>query len=88
MQEQPSIMAAWQPVPRLVSRTASGRHPSRSYDVPGVMNRDGAYSRVRRGGAWIEPAWACRSACRLRYGPPRRSDHMGFRVVAVESSSA
>ena len=50
----------------------------------GVRNRDGTYSRVRRGGAWIEPGWACRSACRLRYESHRRSDHIGFRVVAVE----
>ena len=57
------------------------------YDVLGARNRDGTYSRVRRGGAWIEPAWACRSACRLRYEPPRRSDHIGFRVVAVEIGS-
>ena len=54
------------------------------YDVQGAMNRDGTYSRVRRGGAWIEPPWACRSACRLRYESPRRSDHIGMRVVAVE----
>lgn len=49
----------------------------------GEMNRDGTYSRVRRGGAWIEQGWACRSAMRLRYEPERRSDHIGFRVVAV-----
>lgn len=49
----------------------------------GEMNRDGTYSRVRRGGAWVEPGWACRSAMRLRYEPERRSDHIGFRVVAV-----
>ena len=54
------------------------------YDVPGVMNRDGTYSRVRRGGAWIESRWDCRSARRLRYEPPRRSDHIGFRIVVVE----
>jgi formylglycine-generating enzyme len=53
-------------------------------DVPGARNGDGTYSRVRRGGAWIEPGWACRSACRLRYEPPRRSDHIGFRVVVAE----
>jgi formylglycine-generating enzyme required for sulfatase activity len=52
--------------------------------VKGVPNRDGTYSRVRRGGAWIEPEWACRSACRLRYEPHRRSDHIGFRVFVVE----
>ena len=50
----------------------------------GVPNRDGTYSRVRRGGAWIEEEWACRSACRLRYESHRRSDHIGFRIVAVE----
>lgn len=49
----------------------------------GEMNRDGTYSRVRRGGAWIEQGWACRSAVRLRYEPERRSDHIGFRIVAV-----
>ena len=53
--------------------------------VKGAPNRDGTYSRVRRGGAWIEPRWACRSACRLRYESDRRSDHIGFRVFAVES---
>jgi len=52
-------------------------------DRQGVMNRDGTYSRVRRSGAWIEDGWTCRSAMRLRYEPPRRSDHIGFRVVAV-----
>ena len=49
----------------------------------GVMNRDGTYSRVRRGGAWTDHGWFCRSALRLRYEPERRSDHIGFRVVAV-----
>jgi formylglycine-generating enzyme required for sulfatase activity len=58
------------------------------YEVPGERNGDGTYSRVRRGGAWIEEGWACRSACRLRYEPPRRSDHIGFRVVAVEVGAA
>ena len=53
--------------------------------VKGVMNRDGTYSRVRRGGAFVEDGWACRSAFRLRYEPERRSDHIGFRVVAVAS---
>ncbi|MFO0892128.1 MAG: formylglycine-generating enzyme family protein [Isosphaeraceae bacterium] len=46
-------------------------------------NRDGTYSRVRRGGAWTEDGWPCRSACRLRFEPERRYDHIGFRVVAV-----
>ncbi len=49
----------------------------------GAANRDGSFSRVRRGGAWVEPEWACRSACRLRYEPHRSSDHIGFRVVVA-----
>ena len=50
---------------------------------PGVRNRDGTYSRVRRGGAWNDdPSW-CRSAQRLRYEPGRASDHIGFRVALV-----
>jgi formylglycine-generating enzyme required for sulfatase activity len=65
------------------ARLPGGVDPDLSGDA-GVANRDGSYSRVRRGGAWIEPAWACRSACRLRYEPPRRSDHIGFRVFVVE----
>jgi sulfatase modifying factor 1 len=52
--------------------------------VVGQRNRDGTYSRVRRGGAWIESARFCRSASRLPYEPPRRSDHIGFRVFVVE----
>jgi formylglycine-generating enzyme required for sulfatase activity len=45
--------------------------------------RDGSRSRVRRGGAWTDDGWPCRSAFRLRFEPERRSDHIGFRVVAV-----
>ncbi|BDC47944.1 hypothetical protein F183_A02600 [Bryobacterales bacterium F-183] len=52
------------------------------YDIKGEPNRDGTYSRVRRGGAWVEQGWACRSAVRLRYEPERGSDHIGFRVTA------
>lgn len=62
---------------------AGGADPDRS-DRRGNPNRDGTYSRVRRGGAWTEEAWACRSACRLRYEPHRRSDHIGFRVFVVQ----
>ena len=46
-------------------------------------NRDGTVSRVRRGGAWTDDGWPCRSAFRLRFEPERRYDHIGFRVVAV-----
>ena len=58
------------------------------YDLKGTPNRDGTYSRVRRGGAWIESESFCRSACRLRYESHRRSDHIGFRVVVVERASS
>lgn len=49
----------------------------------GTMNRDGTYSRVRRGGAWCDDGRPCRSAFRLRFEPDRRSNHIGFRVAAV-----
>jgi formylglycine-generating enzyme required for sulfatase activity len=49
-----------------------------------VVNRTGDASRVRRGGAWTDDGWACRSAFRLRFEPERRYDHIGFRVVAVQ----
>jgi formylglycine-generating enzyme len=49
----------------------------------GAPNRDVTYSRVRRGGAWCDDGWPCRSACRVPFEPERRSDHIGFRVAAV-----
>jgi len=55
------------------------------YTTRGVPNRDGTYSRVRRGGAWNDAGEFCRSAMRLRYEPERRSDHIGLRIVVVES---
>jgi formylglycine-generating enzyme required for sulfatase activity len=58
-----------------------GRDPDLSA-VKGTKNRDGTYSRVRRGGAWCDDGWPNRSAFRQRYEPDRRSDHIGFRVVA------
>jgi sulfatase modifying factor 1 len=54
-------------------------------NVLGTPNRDGTHSRVRRGGAWTDEAVFCRSALRLRYEPPRRADHIGFRVVVLEA---
>ena len=48
-----------------------------------LVNRDGSVSRVRRGGCWADEGWPCRSAFRVRFEPERRSDHIGFRVVAV-----
>ena len=53
-----------------------------------MPNRDGTYSRVRRGGAWNDPARFCRSAFRLRYEPERNSDHIGFRVAAVRRAGS
>lgn len=63
------------------ARLPGGNDPELT--VKGEPNRDGTFSRVRRGGAWNDTLWACRSAFRLRYEPERRSDHIGFRVVAV-----
>ena len=51
--------------------------------VRGAMNRDGSFSRSRRGSAWSDDGWASRSAFRQRFEPERRADHIGFRVVAV-----
>jgi formylglycine-generating enzyme required for sulfatase activity len=64
------------------ARLPGGVDPDLS-SVKGTMNRDGTYSRVRRGGAWNDDGMYCRSAFRLRYEPERRSDHIGFRVAAV-----
>jgi formylglycine-generating enzyme required for sulfatase activity len=64
-------------------RLPGGVDPDLS-DVRGTPNRDGSYSRCRRGGAWNDPSPFIRSASRLRYEPERRSDHIGFRVVLVE----
>jgi formylglycine-generating enzyme required for sulfatase activity len=47
-----------------------------------------ARSRVRRGGAWTDDGWPCRSAFRLRFEPERRYDHIGFRIVAVPRPKA
>jgi sulfatase modifying factor 1 len=63
-------------------RLPGGDDPDLS-SVKGPPNRDGTFSRVRRGGAWCDDGWPCRSACRLRFEPERRYDHIGFRVVAV-----
>jgi formylglycine-generating enzyme len=44
----------------------------------------GNISRVRRGGAWSDDGWPCRSAFRVRFEPERGYDHIGFRFVLVE----
>src|SRR5262245_46713164 len=53
--------------------------------LQGAQNRDGTYSRVRRGGAWMDDGVYCRSAMRVRFEPPRRSEHIGFRVAVVKT---
>jgi formylglycine-generating enzyme len=63
------------------ARLPGGSDPEMT--APGVQNRDGTFSRVRRGGAWNDPARFCRSALRLRYEPERSSDHIGFRAALV-----
>ena len=52
-----------------------------------ARSEHGDISRVRRGGCWADEGWPCRSAFRLRFEPERRHDHIGFRVVAVETGS-
>jgi len=51
----------------------------------GTMNRDGTFSRSRRGSAWSDNGWASRSAFRQRFEPERRADRIGFRVAAVKA---
>jgi formylglycine-generating enzyme required for sulfatase activity len=46
----------------------------------------GDISRVRRGGCWSDDGWPCRSAFRVRFEPERRYDHIGFRVVIVQTA--
>jgi formylglycine-generating enzyme len=67
------------------ARLPGGTDPEMT--MPGVQNRDGTYSRVRRGGAWNDGAAFCRSALRLRYEPERRSDHIGFRAALIYDGS-
>ena len=52
---------------------------------PAPRNRDGSVSPAcARGAAWTDDGWPCRSACRTRFEPERRYDHIGFRVVVVK----
>jgi formylglycine-generating enzyme required for sulfatase activity len=50
-----------------------------------TKSENGGISRVRRGGCWADQGWPCRSAFRLRFEPERRHDHIGFRVVLVQT---
>jgi formylglycine-generating enzyme required for sulfatase activity/serine/threonine protein kinase len=42
--------------------------------------------RVIRGGSWLNHAWYCRSAYRLRNAPSLSYDSLGFRLVSTDSS--
>jgi formylglycine-generating enzyme required for sulfatase activity len=64
------------------SRLPGGDDPDLSARI-GEQNRDGTFSRSRRGGAWDDEGKYLRSAFRLRYEPERRADHIGFRVIAT-----
>jgi len=68
---------------RYHAKLPGGKDPDLS-SVKGAMNRDGTFSRSRRGNAWNDDGWAFRSAFRKRFEPERRADHIGFRVVAVQ----
>ena len=72
-------------VPRLVPRAGCRAAPTPTCrtKAPAWSTATGLLA-VRRGGAWIETAWACRSAFRLPLEPERRYDHIGFRVFVVE----
>jgi sulfatase modifying factor 1 len=59
-------------------------HPSLPGGDDPDLHEARATSRVRRGGAWTDDGWPCRSACRLRFEPERRYDHIGFRVAVVK----
>ena len=65
------------------AKLPGGKDPDLS-SVRGTMNRDGTFSRSRRGSAWTDDGWASRSAFRQRFEPERRADHIGFRVAAVQ----
>jgi formylglycine-generating enzyme required for sulfatase activity len=64
------------------AKLPGGKDPDLS-SRKGTKNRDGTFSRSRRGSAWTDDGWASRSAFRQRFEPERRADHIGFRVVAV-----
>jgi sulfatase modifying factor 1 len=65
-------------------RLRGGDDPDRSADRP-AANRDGSYSRVRRGGSWLDDKGGyCRSALRVRFEEGRRWEHLGFRVACVQ----
>ena len=67
------------------SRLPGGADPDlRDARDTAQRSEHGDISRVRRGGAWSDDGWPCRSAFRVRFEPERGYDHIGFRVVVVE----
>jgi formylglycine-generating enzyme len=64
------------------ARLPGGVDPDLS-QLRGAPNRNGSYSRARRGGAWTDSADWCRSAIRLPYEPERDADHIGLRLAVV-----
>jgi formylglycine-generating enzyme required for sulfatase activity len=68
------------------ARLPGGTDPDLSA-VRGTPNRDGSYSRARRGGAWMDgPQWM-RSAVRIPYEPERNADHIGMRLAVVRDGA-
>jgi formylglycine-generating enzyme required for sulfatase activity len=68
------------------SRLPGGTDPDlRDARDTAQRSEHGDISRVRRGGAWSDDGWPCRSAFRVRFEPERRYDHIGFRVVIVQA---
>jgi formylglycine-generating enzyme required for sulfatase activity len=57
-----------------------GYGPCQEMDVTDPISQEGPF-RVMRGGAWFGYPWACRSACRGRVEPDKRSDFIGCRVL-------
>jgi hypothetical protein len=65
------------------SPRGGGPGPARQARVPGAAGGGDRRAPGRRGGAWTDDGWPCRSSCRMRFEPERHYDHFGLRVVAV-----
>jgi formylglycine-generating enzyme required for sulfatase activity len=59
-----------------------GADPDLSGQI-GTQNRDGSFSRARRGGAWVDEGEWLRAAVRVPYEPARSADHIGMRLAIV-----
>jgi sulfatase modifying factor 1 len=67
-------------------RLPGGTDPDlHSAETNATVNRTGDTSRARRGGCWSDEGWPCRSGFRLRYEPERRHEHIGMRLVLVQT---